>query len=121
MTRLRIAVAFLLLLILAPAMAADDAPGAMSEAPQLTLTSPENGQHFSTHERVTLTYDAQLGAFGNRIQIFLDGRRTAVIEHPTGSYNLGWMKPGTHDIEVEIVDSKRQPTGILRTLSITVR
>jgi hypothetical protein len=65
---------------------------------KVTITSPANGATVGQHDDVSITYEAALGADGDHIHVYLDGKRVDVVHTPKGTTSVGMLSPGKHHI-----------------------
>jgi len=109
----KIPAAALALLLVATAFA-EEAKG------KVTFLSPADGTVVKLGDKVTVSYEADLGPKGNHLHLYLDDRRMEVLRQTKGTADILMQLPGTHEICLEIETSWHFSTGVRQCVNVNV-
>jgi len=108
--KIRMLTPLLLSLICGQAIAADGS---------ITISSPTNGSMVSSKDKVPVVYVAMLGATGDHLHLYVDGKRVDVLHQTKGSTDLDALPAGKHHVCLTVNTSSHAPTGVETCVDIT--
>ena len=87
----------------------------------MTFLAPADGAMVSTKDKVTVSYEAELGPKGNHLHLYLDGHRVDVLRQTKGTTDVSIPKPGKHELCLEIETSWHFSTDVRQCISVTAQ
>lgn len=87
----------------------------------IEIIAPKDGAEVKIDLPVVLEYKVVLAGKGDRILISLDGQKVILLRRTQGTFNLDKVPLGAHDICIDVVDKKRNPTGDQQCVQILGR
>lgn len=64
----------------------------------IAISSPANGALVPVGSKLSVSYEAMLGAKGDHLHLYVDGTRVEVLRQLKGSSSFDVMAPGKHKI-----------------------
>lgn len=113
-TRILFAALFACLFACAGARA-DEAKG------KITILSPADGTVVNAGDKVTVSYDADMGPKGNHLHLYLDSHRVDVLRQPKGTGEVHILMAGKHEICLEIETSWHFSTDVRQCINVTAK
>lgn len=101
---------FLLALLYSQVFAADGS---------ITISSPANGAMVSAKNKVPVVYEAMLGANGDHLHLYVDGKRVDVLREKKGTAELDALPAGKHHVCLTVNTSSHAPTGVESCVDLT--
>jgi hypothetical protein len=87
----------------------------------ITISSPANGATVGTKNKVPVTYAATLGANGDHLHLYVDGKRVDVLRPIQGTAELDPLAAGKHHVCLTVNTSSHAPTGVESCVDITAQ
>jgi hypothetical protein len=104
-----------------PRYAADQAEKpARAEAPSVTIHAPQDGAELATGEPVTLKYKVVPGPRGDHVHVYVNGGEVAILRELDGSYVVGPLGPGRHELAIKVVNRAHVPIGVESSVTVDV-
>jgi hypothetical protein len=96
------------------------APAAREEA-SVEILAPRDGLTLGRGDVLTLEYAVDPGPKGDHVHVYVDGREVAMVRKLEGSYRVGRLRPGTHQVAIKVVNRAHVPIGVEQSISVNVR
>jgi hypothetical protein len=87
----------------------------------ITISSPANGAMVSAKNKVPVTYAATLGATGDHLHLYVDGKRVDVLRQAKGTAELDPLSAGKHHVCLSVNTSSHAPTGVESCVDVTAQ
>jgi hypothetical protein len=94
---------------------------ALAAEGKVTFLAPADGAVVNTKDKVTVSYEADLGTKGNHLHFYLDGHRVDVLRQTKGTTDVSITKAGKHELCLEIETSWHFSTGVRQCISVTAQ
>lgn len=88
---------------------------------KVTILSPADGAVVSTKDKVTISYEAEMGSKGNHLHLYLDGRRVEVLRQAKGTADMSVPMAGKHEVCLEIETSWHFSTDVKQCIHVTAQ
>ncbi|HXO20274.1 MAG TPA: hypothetical protein VOA87_10180 [Thermoanaerobaculia bacterium] len=115
--RLTLPVLLLALAAGAPAVAAS----AAGSAAAIKILEPADHASLDAGEAYPLKYEVTMEPGADHFHVWVDAERGPGIHDLKGTYTLPKMTPGEHVITIKEVDKGHVPTGLQRSIRVTVK
>ncbi len=86
---------------------------------KISISAPANGAMLSAKSKVTVTYDAMLGAEGDHLHLYVDDKRIDVLRQIKGSTEMDALPSGKHHICLTVNTKSHAPTGVESCVDVT--
>ncbi len=86
----------------------------------VTISSPADGAKLKADGENKVVYEIVPGQSGDHFHISVDGNDD-VVRTLKGSYVLPKLSPGSHTITLKVVNKGHVPTGLEKTIKVTVQ
>ena len=87
----------------------------------ITISAPANGAMVSAKDKVPVTYAATLGANGDHLHLYVDGKRVDVLRQIKGTAELDTLPAGKHHVCLTVNTSSHAPTGVETCVDVTAQ
>ena len=87
----------------------------------IKILTPANGAQIPARTPVVLSYDVTLAPNGNHIQFYVDKHMAGLSHELKGTFPLGALAPGTHDICIKEATAAHVLIGVNRCIVVTVK
>ncbi len=87
----------------------------------IKILSPANGAQIPAGVPVVLSYDVTLAPNGNHIHIYVDKHMAGLSHELKGTFSLGTLAPGTHNICIKEATVAHVLIGVNRCIVVTVK
>jgi len=87
----------------------------------IAISSPANGAMVSAKTKVPVTYAATLGATGDHLHLYVDGKRVDVLRQTKGTAELDELPAGKHHVCLTVNTSSHAPTGVESCVDVTAQ
>jgi hypothetical protein len=86
---------------------------------KIIISAPANGATLSAKNKITVTYDAVLGAEGDHLHLYVDDKRIDVLRQIKGSTEMDALLPGKHHICLTVNTKSHAATGVESCVDVT--
>lgn len=93
---------------------------AMAGSGSITILSPHDGDELYSNSGGTLAYEVTLGPGDDHFHVWTDDAKGPGVRTLKGAYTLPALTPGEHVITLKLVDKGHVPTGVERSITISV-
>ena len=93
---------------------------ARAEAPLVTIHAPQDGAELAAGEPVTLKYKVIPGPRGDHVHVYVNGGEIAILRELEGSYVVGPLDPGRHEVAIKVVNRAHVPIGVESSVTVDV-
>jgi len=87
----------------------------------IAISAPANGAMVSAKDKVPVTYAATLGANGDHLHLYVDGKRVDVLRQIKGTAELDTLPVGKHHVCLTVNTSSHAPTGVETCVDVTAQ
>ncbi len=87
----------------------------------VTIQSPVDGATLDMMEQNRVEYDVVPGPHGHHVHFYVDGEEAAILRQLTGSYTLGSLAEGKHELCIKVVNRNHTPTGVEKCINVTLQ
>ena len=87
----------------------------------IQILAPANGAEIGAGVPVVLSYDVTLAPNGNHIHFYVDNHMAGLSHELKGTFSLGILAPGTHDICIKEATVAHVLIGVNRCILVTVK
>lgn len=87
----------------------------------IKILAPANGAQIPAGAPVVLSYDVTLAPNGNHIHFYVDKHMAGLSHELKGTFSLGALAPGTHDICIKEATVAHVLIGVNRCIVVTVK
>ena len=87
----------------------------------IQILAPANGAEIGAGVPVVLSYDVTLAPNGNHIHFYVDNHMAGLSHELKGTFSLGTLAPGTHDICIKEATVAHVLIGVNRCILVTVK
>ncbi len=94
---------------------------AMAEEASVVIFSPADGATLDVMEQNKVDYEVVPGAGSDHVHFYVDGEETAILRQLKGSYTLGSLAPGQHQLCIKVVNKNHTPIGVEKCIGVTVQ
>jgi hypothetical protein len=94
---------------------------AQTQAASVTISEPKDGGQLTAGGPVTLKYKAIPGPQGDHVHVYVDGREVAILRELEGSYAVGPLTPGRHELAIKVVNRAHVPIGVESSIAVEVK
>lgn len=84
------------------------------------ITSPADGSQLNAAAKNMIDYEVVPGPNGDHVHLYVDNKEAAILRQLKGSYALGSLPPGKHDICIKVVNKGHTPIGVDQCIKVTV-
>lgn len=95
-------------------------PSASEEA-SVTIWTPKDGAAVPAADKFQLSYKVSPGPKGDHVHLYVDGREVAVLRDLDGTYGVGPLNTGRHELAIKVVNRSHVPIGVESSVSVTVQ
>ncbi len=88
--------------------------------PSVTIHSPVEGATLDLMEQNRVEYMVAPGPHGHHVHFYVDGSETAILRQLAGSYTLGSLAEGKHELCIKVVNRNHTPIGVENCIHVTV-
>lgn len=96
-------------------------PAAAETKASVEILAPQDGAVVSRSAPLVLEYAVVPGPKGDHVHIYVDGREAAIVRQLKGSYRVGRLAPGPHELAIKVVNRAHVPIGVEASLKVTVQ
>ena len=93
---------------------------ALAVEASVTIQSPADGALLDVMEQNKVEYEVIPGPNGDHVHFYVDGDETAILRQLKGSYTLGSLATGQHELCIKVVNKNHTPIGVEKCISVTV-
>lgn len=86
----------------------------------VTIHSPADGATLDMMSQNKVEYEVVPGPHGQHVHFYVDGEETAILRQLTGSYTLGSLAEGEHELCIKVVNRNHTPIGLEKCITVTV-
>lgn len=105
-----------------PVYAAQSAENpAREQAASVTISEPQDGAQLNGGEKVKLKYRVIPGPRGDHVHVYVDGGEVAILRELEGSYAVGPLTPGRHELAIKVVNRAHVPIGGESSIAVEVK
>lgn len=94
---------------------------ATAAEPSVTILSPADGATLDVMEQNKVEYEVVPGPHGDHVHFYVDGEETAILRQLKGSYTLGSLAPGQHELCIKVVNKNHTPIGVEKCIAVAVQ
>lgn len=84
------------------------------------ILAPADGARVQRMKPATLVYEANPGARGEHVHVYVDGREVGILRRLKGSYTLKPLSPGQRTVCIKVVNRAHVPIGVEQCIKLTV-
>jgi hypothetical protein len=96
-------------------------PVALAAGASVTISSPLDGAKFRPRTEIDVVYEATLGPNGNHVHLYVDSGKAVVLQELKGSYRVGTLVEGAHEICINVVNKAHTPIGAQACVTVSVQ
>jgi len=105
-----------------PVYAAQSAENpAREHAASVTISEPQDGAQLNGGEKVKLKYRVIAGPQGDHVHVYVDGEEVSILRELEGSYAIGPVNPGRHELAIKVVNRAHVPIGVESSIAVEVK
>ncbi len=93
-------------------------PQAYAEEPSVRILSPADGATLDLMAENRVKYAVVPGPRGDHVHFYVDDDEVAVLRQLEGSYLLGSLLDGEHELCIKVVNKNHTPIGIEKCISV---
>ncbi|MEA3278462.1 MAG: hypothetical protein U9Q81_24830 [Pseudomonadota bacterium] len=94
---------------------------AREQAVSVTISEPQDGAQLNGGEQVTLGYKVVPGPQGDHVHVYVDGEEVSILRELEGSYAIGPVTPGRHELAIKVVNRAHVPIGVESSIAVEVK
>lgn len=94
---------------------------AWEQAASVTISEPKDGAQLTAGGPVTLKYKVIPGPRGDHVHVYVDGEEVAILRELEGSYAVGSLTPGRHELAIKVVNRAHVPIGVESSIAVEVK
>ncbi len=88
--------------------------------PMINITEPANKSTISG-KSITVKYMVMPGPKGDHVHLVVGGENAGLNKKMHGSFEIKDLKPGKHAITIKVMNSGHGPTGLEKSIEVTVK
>lgn len=93
---------------------------AVAEEASVTILSPADGAVLDLMSESRVQYEIVPGPRGDHVHFYVDGDETAVLRQLKGSYLLGSLTEGQHELCIKVVNKNHTPIGVEQCIKVSL-
>lgn len=93
---------------------------AVAEEASVTILSPADGAVLDLMAENRVQYKVVPGPRGDHVHFYVDGDETAVLRQLDGSYLLGSLSEGEHELCIKVVNKNHTPIGVEQCINVSL-